>query len=1132
MKMALCGNLYRPKEFFPAFLTKKLLRKDRKESRMQDYKKAFEELEKKLDLANEQIRAYEYDIMKYRLAGEAQNMGLWDMDVLDAEVTNQENEFRWSQEIRTMLGFTDEHDFPNVLYSLAERMHPEDLKATEAAFAAHVNDRTGKTPYDIEYRLQLKNGEYRHFHAMGTTLRDETGKPLRVAGTVRDITDKKLLEKAAQNALEEANRTSNAIATVLNQSGAMIYVADPDTDEILFLTDSLREHFNIADDAVGRPCYAVFHDGKTQRCSWCPWSEHETGMDKVYTSEGSYYGTQGYYRRACRYVMWPGERKVRLQYIADLTDSWQMQNDLSHSQRMLHAINSAATLLLNSDIETFDKALYQSMTGLARVLNIDRITIWQNSMVEGRLYCTLVYDWTGDVRSYYGEQLTINAAYGEVIPGWEEVLSGGNCINSLVRDMLPAARRQLSMQGVLALLAVPVFMGDQFWGFVSFDNCKEEILFTKDEESILWSGGVLLVSAWVRNEMRAHQREISEQLELALERANIADMAKGEFLRTVSHEIRTPMNVILGLTEIHLLSENLDSGIRDAFDRIHASGDLLLGIINDILDMSRIEAGKLEVFPDEYETTSLISDTANTNLMRGGSTPVEFRLSVDENMPTVMFGDELRIKQILNNLLSNAFKYTDAGEVHLSFYTEPASIVVEGAADENTITLVIEVSDTGHGMTREQLDQMFEPYTRFSVDSGRTITGSGLGMPIVRNLLDLMNGRIEMESEPGKGSRFVVRIPQGRVGTGVLGESLAANLQRFDLFGATKMARVQITREPMPYGSVLVVDDVESNISVALGLLAPYALNVDVARSGFEAIEIIESGKVYDVIFMDHMMPRMDGMEAMQIIKGKGYDNPVVVLTANALVGQAEIFFEAGFDDFISKPIDLRQLNYVLNRFIRDRYLAESADVVEAARQHFANRELVLSEINGSGAEQPLLNQRLIRAFIRDATTAAAVLNSIIDRPAPWSEEDRQLFEVHAHGMKSALSLIGAREQSAVARKLERKAFEASQEELKVETAEFLTGLAAIVKDLTEKNDAQTDEAEAEADLREKLSVIRSACSDFDVNTLHKTINQLRAKPHPEAIASLLVKISRYLLLSDFDRIVEAVDQYLDGSST
>jgi signal transduction histidine kinase len=325
--------------------------------------------------------------------------------------------------------------------------------------------------------------------------------------------------------------------------------------------------------------------------------------------------------------------------------------------------------------------------------------------------------------------------------------------------------------------------------------------------------------------LASYLRDLTEQkamLQLAKQQAEAeaANQAKSAFLASRSHEIRTPMNAILGITEIQLQNK-LPAETRNALNIIYNSGYSLLGIINDLLDLSKIEAGKLELINDRYETASLINDTINLNTARIGSKPIEFKLHVDDDLPFELIGDELRVKQILNNLLSNALKYTDAGEVNLTFTAE-----ITGDENAAKVTLTIIVSDTGQGMNEDQMRSLFDAYSRFNMKMNRFVEGTGLGMNIVQHLVEDMGGDIAVESEQGKGSTFTVRIMQGYAGPERLGKELAENLRGFRLASMSKMKKAQIVREPMPYGRVLVVDDMETNLYVARGLLVPYGLKL------------------------------------------------------------------------------------------------------------------------------------------------------------------------------------------------------------------------------------------------------------------------------------------------------------------
>ena len=597
-------------------------------------------------------------------------------------------------------------------------------------------------------------------------------------------------------------------------------------------------------------------------------------------------------------------------------------------------------------------------------------------------------------------------------------------------------------------------------------------------------------------------------------RAEAANQAKSAFLSTMSHEIRTPMNAILGITEIQLQNDSLDIDLKKALGKIYASGDLLLGIINDILDLSKIEAGKLELIIANYEITSFISDTAQLNMMRIGNKPIEFELEVAAYLPRVLLGDELRVKQILNNILSNAFKYTAEGTVKLSISSET------NGANKDEIVLVVSVSDTGQGMTEEQVEKLFDEYSRFNMEANRTTEGTGLGMSITRNLIRMMNGEILIDSEPGKGSTFTVRIPQGWVDDKVLGNEMAENLRLFRTDSNAKMERVQITREPMPYGSVLIVDDVETNIYVATGLMTPYKLKIDSADSGFAAIEKVKSGEVYDIIFMDHMMPQMDGIETTQIIRSTGYDQPIVALTANAVAGQAEVFLNNGFDDFISKPIDVRQLNAVLNKHVRDKQFPK---VIEAARMSVPDENVRPAEISS----KPAIDPGFAKIFARDAEKALETLRTLVDDGDYKNEADLITYIINVHGIKSALANVGNAELSAVALKLEAAGREGKFDTITAETPAFLDSLRAYVDEITPKEDEGGDVATDEdpAFLREKMSAIKAACEEYDESAAEKILAELRLKTWSQPTKEVLNNISKLLLHSEFDEIAEIAEK-------
>lgn len=612
------------------------------------------------------------------------------------------------------------------------------------------------------------------------------------------------------------------------------------------------------------------------------------------------------------------------------------------------------------------------------------------------------------------------------------------------------------------------------------------------------------------------EENLKRELEEALAGAEVANKAKSTFLANMSHEIRTPMNAILGITEILVANENLPDDIMEGLSKIYASCDLLLGIINDVLDFSKIEAGKLDITPASYEIASMMNDSIQLNMMRIGSKPIEFKIQVDENIPAKLVGDELRIKQILNNLLSNAFKYTDSGTVTLCIGFEPA--------EDNKIMLVLAVQDTGQGMTKEQVDKLFDEYTRFQAKNSSIVEGTGLGMAITQRLVHLMDGDIRASSEPGAGSLFVVVLPQGSPTAEILGTEVAENLRNFNMGNFTNRKRAQVVREPMPYGKVLVVDDVETNIYVAVGLLKMYELKIDTAMSGYEAIEKIKDGNTYDIVFMDHMMPGMNGIETTKYLRELGYKQPIVALTANAVAKQADMFVKNGFDDFIAKPIDIRQLGNVLNRLVRDK---QPPEVLKAARRKKR------AQPQSAQSAKPALDPMLVSSFVRDAKKAIAVLESFDKAPVHSLDDEVlesciQQFTISVHGMKSALANIGERALSAVAKQLEAAGKRRDTAVIVRQMPDFLQELRVLVEKLAPENDVhEATTSDDVPDLREKLNAIVALCEDYERKGVMDILGELAKENLPGKTRETLESIQEAVLHSDFDEAAQLAVDYV-----
>lgn len=391
------------------------------------------------------------------------------------------------------------------------------------------------------------------------------------------------------------------------------------------------------------------------------------------------------------------------------------------------------------------------------------------------------------------------------------------------------------------------------------------------------------------------------ELNEARDNANRANAAKSAFLASMSHEIRTPLNAVLGMDEM-IMRENDIQEIHKHSASIMDAGKSLLSIIDDILDFTKIESGMMHIVPSDYDVTKEVRELYNIVNFRAKKKGLKLIFEMDEKMPRVLYGDEIRIRQILINIINNAIKYTKVGWVKVNLRSEYVN-------DENII-LVGTVEDTGIGIKKNDIPKLFDKFQRFDENINHKVEGTGLGLSIVYNLLQMMNGTIDVKSVYQRGSIFTVRIPQVVVKKepiGVIDMEYSTEVTEYEeLFRA-------------PNARMLVVDDNQINLTIVKGLLKQTKLKIDVVDSGYECLEYVEKNK-YDIILLDHMMPEMDGIEVFERLKemdnNLSKDAPIVALTANAIVGAREQYLSLGFDDYISKPIDSKQLEDVLRRLL------------------------------------------------------------------------------------------------------------------------------------------------------------------------------------------------------------------------
>lgn len=520
-------------------------------------------------------------------------------------------------------------------------------------------------------------------------------------------------------------------------------------------------------------------------------------------------------------------------------------------------------------------------------------------------------------------------------------------------------------------------------------------------QEVVISLGIIFVSLIVAEIVNSLITEQNHRLLDALRKekrsqqeAEAANMAKSSFLANMSHEIRTPINAILGMNEM-ILREEKDPAIRGYAGNIQASGNSLLSIVSDVLDISKIESGKLEIIPVDYEVNSLISDCCNMAAGRAKAKELELLVECADNVPMKLCGDETHIRQIIMNLLTNAVKYTEKGTVKL---------IVSGRFTDGGFVLKVDVSDTGIGIAEENLPQLFTQFQRFDLQRNRNIEGTGLALSIVKRLCDLMSGTITARSVLGSGSTFTVELPQKVVDStpcgGVnLNYSAGAEHEYHHSFEA-------------PEAKILAVDDLPVNLLVIANLLKETRIKIDTAGSGRECLDKCSQQK-YDLILMDHMMPEMDGVQTFEKLHGDksspNFETPVIMLTANALAGMREQYMDVGFADYVSKPVRGAKLEEAIRRNLPESLTKPASPEIPA--------EAVSTEPSGFADICGAVPELNVNAALQYCCGSAELLNDLLhdftendhfsDLKAAFEEKRWEDYRRHAHSLKSTSLMIG-----------------------------------------------------------------------------------------------------------------------------
>ena len=731
-------------------------------------------------------------------------------------------------------------------------------------------------------------------------------------------------------------------------------------------------------------------------------------------------------------------------------------------------------------------------------------------------------------------------------------------------------------------------------------------------------------------------RDITQR-KAAEEMAHEASRAKSNFLAKMSHEIRTPMNAVIGMAELALREKDLAAARRHIFT-IKQAGTNLLSIINDILDFTKIESGRLEINPEYYQFSSLMNDVISIIRMRAVDSRLRFAVNIDSSIPNELYGDEARIRQILINLLSNAVKYTDEGFV---------SFTVTGQMlNEDTVTLFIDVTDSGRGLKKEYFKELFNDFVQFDTIRNKTIEGAGLGLAITWNILKAIGGDIQVISEYGKGSTFSVTLPQkfrsierlacvhepekksvlvyehrdihsnSIVATldnlGVICE-IASNDTEFYAklakktfpfifiahalykqnkkmipeleklskivllmeFGEASSREDRITlampahcisvanilnglHEAYSYkednishrhfvavdARVLIVDDIKTNLTIAEGLLLPYKMQVDFCTSGAEAIDAVQF-KDYDLIFMDHWMPEMDGVETTKHIRALGEEDnyfrylPIIALTANAISGTQDMFIENGLNGFLAKPIDTVKLNTVLERWIPKEKQKSShhgsgagGNAVDGKDQGASLPEALNIKGLNAGKGVMLTGGSIERYFETLNVFRYDGLEKMGQLKTYLETGNISLYTIHVHALKSAAANIGADELSNAAKELEMAGKREDLEFIKAKHSLFLATLESFLSDIHDRLLSRRENVEKAEHSRDteifktKLAELKLALESLDARKINSTIDVLLSLKLNEEAANVVKDMSRNILMADYDEALAIIESF------
>lgn len=731
----------------------------------------------------------------------------------------------------------------------------------------------------------------------------------------------------------------------------------------------------------------------------------------------------------------------------------------------------------------------------------------------------------------------VNSARDKVIENMNDALLVTDTKMNIV-DSNPAARRifpDLFKSGrktseMVSLIASLMDEGGDHTEFEIDGKCYEKHISKLSNGDGSHMGYAVLVL-----DITDTKRYVDELIDMR-QKADMANSAKSDFLANMSHEIRTPMNAITGFAELCLRERDYKYA-----DDIKTAAKNLIAIINDILDISKIESGKLELVPSVYSVEDMLGDVINLIYIQLESkNGIEFKIDIDQRLPKKLYGDEVRIKQILINLLGNSVKFTKSGYIGLS--------VREISRAGDIASIMIKVSDTGIGIKREDISKLFSNFQQVDTKKNREIEGTGLGLSITKNLIGMMNGTITVDSEYGRGSTFTVVIQQQIRDASYISVEAAKTAAVIEEKDAVLYA---------PDAKVLIVDDNKVNLKVTAQLLSMYGIKCSAADSGRKAIDMIRSG-YYDLVFMDHMMPELDGVDTTKIIRGQGdaysRELPIIALTANAVSGAKEMFLESGLNDFISKPIQLPQLEKMLEKWLPAKLVSYVGAKKNAA--NYDNSFELLGIIDEAPKEDDTeqTGEFLIPnvdvkaglelcggnpdAYIAVIKTFMETARESILRIENFAQNrNYKDYVTEVHGLKSSSLAIGAKELSEMARQLEAAGREEDYKKIMYDTPTLIAKYTDIVEHIrpfveTEKHSEAGKLPVDKEVLAEKLGEVLEAIDNLDSPEIIKILDALLEFSMPtEKISEEIENARRYADNFAYEKAEDAVKNVLEKIS-